>query len=149
MNAGEICNREVVIANQDQTILEAAKLMREYHVGDVVVVERKNGENVPVGILTDRDIVIEIVAKNLKPEDVQVSDAMTFELLTAQEEDEILETVKRMRGRGVRRIPVVNRKGGLEGIIAVDDLVDLLSEQISDLVALISTERRLEERNRP
>jgi CBS domain-containing protein len=65
------------------------------------------------------------------------------------EEDEILETVKRMRGRGVRRIPVVNAQGGLEGIIAVDDLVDLLAEQMADLVALISSEQRQEQKNRP
>ena len=149
MNAGEICNREVVIVNRDQTILDAAKLMREYHVGDVVVVEERKGENVPVGILTDRDIVIKILAQDLDAGKVQISDAMSFDLLTALEEDEILETVKRMRGRGVRRIPVVNAQGGLEGIIAVDDLVDLLAEQMADLVALISSEQRQEQKNRP
>ncbi len=63
--------------------------------------------------------------------------------------DEILETVKRMRGKGVRRIPVVNGQGDLEGIIAVDDLVDLLAEQMADLVALISTEQGHEQNNRP
>lgn len=149
MNAGEICNREVVIVNRDQTILDAAKLMREYHVGDVVVVEERKGENVPIGILTDRDIVIKILAQDLDAGKVQISDAMSFDLLTALEEDEILETVKRMRGRGVRRIPVVNAQGGLEGIIAVDDLVDLLAEQMADLVALISSEQRQEQKNRP
>lgn len=149
MNAGEICNREVVIINRDQTILDAAKLMREYHVGDVVVVEKQKEANVPVGILTDRDIVIKILAQDLDAGKVQISDAMSFDLLTALEEDEILETVKRMRGRGVRRIPVVNAQGGLEGIIAVDDLVDLLAEQMADLVALISSEQRQEQKNRP
>lgn len=149
MNAGEICNREVVIVNRDQTILDAAKLMREYHVGDVVVVEERKGEKAPVGILTDRDIVIEILAQDLDTGEVQIGDAMSFDLLTALEEDEILETVKRMRGKGVRRIPVVNAQGGLEGIIAVDDLVDLLAEQMADLVALISSEHRQEQKNRP
>ncbi len=149
MNAGEICNREVVIVNRDQTILDAAKLMREYHVGDVVVMEERNGEKVPVGILTDRDIVIEILAQDLDAGEVLVGDAMSFDLLTALEEDEILETVKRMRARGVRRIPVINAQGGLEGIIAVDDLVDFFAEQMADLVALISTEQRQEQKNRP
>lgn len=149
MNAGEICNREVVIVNRDQTILDAAKLMREYHVGDVVVMEERNEEKVPVGILTDRDIVIKILAQDLDAGEVQIGDAMSFDLLTALEEDDVLETVKRMRGRGVRRIPVVNGQGGLEGIIAVDDLVDLLAEQMADLVALISSEQRHEQKNRP
>ncbi|MCK5227913.1 MAG: CBS domain-containing protein [Desulfobulbaceae bacterium] len=148
MNAGEICNRDVVIINRDNTILEAAKLMREYHVGDVVVVEERQGVQSPVGILTDRDIVIEILGQDLEPAEVQVGDAMSFELLTATEEDEILETVKRMRSKGVRRIPVVNQRGSLEGIITVDDLVDLLAEQIADLAALITTEQRQERRNR-
>jgi CBS domain-containing protein len=148
MNAGEICNREVVIANREQTVQEAAKLMRKYHVGDVVVVEERGGERVPVGILTDRDIVIEIVAQDLNAGDVQIGDAMSFDLLTALEEDEVLETLKRLRGRGIRRIPVVNKQGGLEGIIAVDDLLDLLAEQVGDLVGLIATEQRQEQKNR-
>jgi len=148
MNAGEVCNREVVIVNRESSIQEAAKLMRKYHVGDVIVMEEKQGIRVPVGILTDRDIVIAIVARDLKAGEVQVGDAMSFDLLTAREEDEILETVKLMRGKGVRRIPVVNSTGGLEGIIAVDDLIDLLAEQVADLVALITTEQRHERRNR-
>ncbi|MEA3546858.1 MAG: CBS domain-containing protein [Thermodesulfobacteriota bacterium] len=148
MNAGEICNREVVIVNQESSIQEAAELMRKYHVGDVVVAEERGEMRVPVGIITDRDIVIEIVARNLEADEVLVGDAMSSDLLTATEEDEILETIKQMRGKGVRRIPVVNSAGGLEGIIAVDDLVDLLAEQMADLVALITNEQRHERRNR-
>jgi len=93
MNAGEICNREVVIVNRDQTILDAAKLMREYHVGDVVVMEERSGEKAPVGILTDRDIVIKILAQELDAGEVQIGDTMSFDLLTALEEDEILERI--------------------------------------------------------
>ena len=148
MKAGEICNREVIIVNREQTVQDAAKLMRQYHVGDVVVVDERGGERVPVGILTDRDIVIEIMAQNLNAGDVQVGDAMSFDLLTALEEDEIVETIKRMRAGGIRRIPVVNKQGGLEGIIAVDDLIDLLAEQMGDLVSLISTQQRQEQKNR-
>ncbi|WP_028584796.1 CBS domain-containing protein [Desulfogranum mediterraneum] len=148
MNAGEICNREVVVVNREQTILEAAKLMQQYHVGDLVVVEEGSGERVPVGILTDRDIVLKILARDFDPAEVKIVETMSFDLLTALEGDELSATVKRMRGRGVRRIPVVNPQGGLEGIIAVDDLVDLLAEQLTDLVALISREQRLEEQHR-
>ena len=148
MNAGEICNREVIIVKRENTIQEAAELMRKYHVGDVVVVEEREGMRLPVGILTDRDIVVAIVARDLKADEIAVGDAMSTDLLTAGEDDEILETIKRMRGKGVRRIPVVNSAGGLEGIIAVDDLVDLLAEQLTDLVDLISTEQRLERRKR-
>ncbi|MCK5228829.1 MAG: CBS domain-containing protein [Desulfobulbaceae bacterium] len=141
MNVGEICNREVVIVQSSDSILDAAKLMREHHAGDVVVVEDRDGQRFPVGILTDRDIVIEILAKDLNPDAISIGDAMSFELLTVMEEDAVMETVKRMREKGVRRIPVVNQDGSLEGILRVDDLIDLLAEQVNDIVGLITYEQ--------
>ncbi|MCK5437347.1 MAG: CBS domain-containing protein [Desulfobulbaceae bacterium] len=141
MNVGEVCNREVVIVQSSDSILDAAKLMREHHAGDVVVVEDRDGQRFPVGILTDRDIVIEILAKDLNPDAISIGDAMSFELLTVMEEDAVMETVKRMREKGVRRIPVVNQDGSLEGILRVDDLIDLLAEQVNDIVGLITYEQ--------
>ena len=141
MNVGEVCNREVIIIKSNDSILEAAKLMRKYHAGDVVVVEDRDDKRFPIGILTDRDIVIEILAKDLAPDTISIGDAMNFELLTALEEDGIMDTVKRMREKGVRRIPVVNQEGSLEGILRVDDMIDLLAEQMNDLVGLISHEQ--------
>ena len=141
MNVGEVCTREVIIIQSNDSILEAAKLMRKYHVGDVVVVEDRNDKRFPVGILTDRDIVIEILAKDLDPDTISIGDAMSFELLTVMEEDGIMDTLKRMREKGVRRIPVVNQEGSLEGILRVDDLLDLLAEQMNDIVGLITYEQ--------
>jgi CBS domain-containing protein len=141
MNVGEVCTREVIIIQSSDSILEAAKLMRKYHVGDVVVVEDRNDKRFPVGILTDRDIVIEILAKDLDPDTIGIGDAMSFELLTVVEEDGIMDTLKLMREKGVRRIPVVNQEGSLEGILRVDDLIDLLAEQMNDIVGLITYEQ--------
>lgn len=148
MTVGAVCNREVVIIERDASIRQAAKLMREYHVGDLVVTERRGADNVPVGILTDRDIVVEVLAEDVDLDTVVIGDVMSDELLTARDDDAIIETVKRMRGKGVRRIPVVNCRGGLEGILAVDDLIDLLAEQVNDLVALIRCEQRQERSKR-
>lgn len=145
MNIGEVCNREVVIIDKEGSIFEAAKLMREYHVGDVIVVEEKNGERIPVGILTDRDIVRALVAADIDLHAVTVGDTMSFDLLTVKEEDDVVSTIKRMRHRGVRRVPVVNSQGGLEGIISVDDLIDLIYEQLTDLVGLIKHQQEREE----
>lgn len=145
MNIGEICNREVVIIDKEGSIFKAAKLMREYHVGDVIVVEEKNEERIPVGILTDRDIVRALVAADVDLHAVAVGDAMSFDLLTAKEEDDVVSTIKRMRHRGVRRVPVVNSRGGLEGIVSVDDLIDLICEQLTDLVGLITHQQEREE----
>jgi CBS domain-containing protein len=148
MDVGEVCNREVIIIDREGSIREAAGLMREYHVGNVVVVEEKNEERFPIGILTDRDIVLELIALDVDIDAVTVGDAMSFELITAREEDNVMETIKRMRHKAVRRIPVVNDRGVLEGILAVDDLIDLLSEQLTDLARLVMGEQQRESEKR-
>ncbi len=137
MNIGDICNREVVFIDREGSILEAARRMREYHVGNVIVIDQKNGSRTPVGILTDRDIVRALVASEVGLNRVSVGDAMSFDLLTVQEEDDVIGTIKKMRHRGVRRVPVVNHAGELQGIVAVDDLIDLICEELMDLAGLI------------
>ncbi|MFN2366923.1 MAG: CBS domain-containing protein [Desulfurivibrionaceae bacterium] len=144
MNSGELCNREVVIIEESESVLSAAKLMRAYHVGDLVVVEKRGGLAFPVGILTDRDIVIEVIASEVDFDDVSVGDVMSSDLLTVSGEEAIADTVKLMRAKGVRRVPVVNKQGVLEGIISVDDLIELLAEEMNDLVDLIGRERNKE-----
>jgi predicted transcriptional regulator len=146
MNIGEMCNREVVVIEKDGAIIEAAKLMRQYHVGDLVVVEQRQGVTYPVGIITDRDLVIELVAGEVAFDSVTVADVMSAELLTAGEEDAVTETIKRMRSAGVRRVPVVNRHGGLEGVITMDDMIDLLAELLEDLVGVVGGQSRRERR---
>ena len=148
MGVGEVCNREVIIIDREGSIREAAGLMRKYHVGNVVVVEEKNADRFPVGILTDRDIVLELIALDVDINAVTVGDAMSFELITAREDDDVVETIKRMRHKGVRRIPVVNDRGGLEGILAVDDLIDYISEQLTDLARLVMGEPQRESEKR-
>lgn len=130
MTVGEFCNREVVIASREDTIVNIAKLMRKHHVGDVVIVERGKEPPLPIGIITDRDIVVELVASEVPLGSVTAGDVMSYELMTAREEDGIWECLQRMRTRGVRRVPVVNREGGLEGILTVDDLLELFSEEL-------------------
>ena len=144
MYVGEVCSREVVVIAKDGSIRDAARLMREYHVGDIVVVEDRDSQRYPIGIITDRDIVIEIIAKGVDLDAVDVGDAMSYDLLTAREEDDIRETIKRMRSKGVRRIPIVNRQDVLMGILAIDDLIELYAEQLGDLAELITKEQRRE-----
>ena len=141
MTTGQVCNREVVFVHQQASIPEAARLMREHHVGDLVVIKEKTGKRVPVGILTDRDIVLEVIAEGVAMEDVSVGDIMSNNLVTARESDGLLETIKVMRAKGVRRLPVVNDDNELVGILSVDDLIDLFSEQIVDLARLIAREQ--------
>lgn len=140
MRVGEVCNREVVVTSKSATLLETAKLMRSQHVGDVVVVEELPDGVHPVGILTDRDIVVELIAEEVPLDAVTAGDVMSFELVTASEADDLLDTVKRMRNKGIRRLPVVGGNGVLVGILTVDDLIDLVAEQLTDLVRLITHE---------
>lgn len=151
MRVGEACNREVIVVGRDEPITGAVRLMRDHHVGDVVVVENKTGETLPLGILTDRDIVLELLAVDVDLDTVTVGDAMTYELFTADEDDELSAAVDLMRDRGVRRLPVVNASGGLIGILTVDDIIDLLAEQLHALAALVTREqhREREHRTRP
>jgi CBS domain-containing protein len=149
MSIGELCNREVVVVNRDESIREAVRLMRQHHIGDVVVVETKEGHRRPIGILTDRDIVIELLAADLDLDKLAIGDAMSFDLVTVRESDELLETIDRMGERGVRRVPVVNDAGALVGILAVDDMIAIAAEQLSGLARLVSRERSREQKRRP
>lgn len=148
MLVGKICNREVVFVEPDNSIAEAARLMREYHVGGLVVVKEKSGKRVPVGIITDRDLVIEVIAEGVGMADITVGDIMSNQLVTARESDDLLETIKMMRAKGIRRLPVIDDDGALAGILTVDDLIDLFSEQIADLARLIAFEQRREQETR-
>jgi len=146
MIVGELCIRQVVICAKSDTVLEAAQRMRDHHVGSLVVVEGGDGARRPVGIVTDRDIVIGPVAAGRRDLDaLRVGDVMTENPVTARENEGLAEALKRMRGFGLRRLPVVDEEGSLQGLIAFDDLIEFLSEEMTDLVELISHERRREE----
>lgn len=144
MPIGEFCNREVVFASRKTSIPEAAKLMRQHHVGDLVVVAMIDGKQVPVGMVTDRDIVIEIVSKSLDCKDFAVGDIMSPNLVTVQKDEGVFEAIRLMRSKGVRRIPVVDKKGALLGILSADDLLDLLAEEMTELAKVAPRERARE-----
>ncbi|MBI4487344.1 MAG: CBS domain-containing protein [Acidobacteria bacterium] len=149
MTVGDICNRNVVVAPKTEMIVDAAKRMRTAHVGDVVVIENRNGRHFPIGIVTDRDIVISVVAGD--PEHIlylMVSDVMSDDLVTAREHDSIESALKKMEEHGVRRLPIVDAEGTLVGILTLDDILQYLTGQQSELVALVAREQRRERQYR-
>lgn len=148
MTVGAICNRDVVVIEKGANIVEAAHLMREHHVGALVVTEERDSRTVPVGVITDRDIVVEILGEDVPLSAVKVADVMSPELLVVREEDGIWDTIQRMRLKGVRRVPVVNREGGLEGILAVDDLLELIAQELGGMVRVIGREQARERSQR-
>ena len=144
MAIGEICSREVVFARKDETVSAAAKLMRENHVGCLVVSDDQDGSRVPVGMVTDRDVTVAVVAPGLDADAILVGDIMSSELLSIQEDAGIAETVELMRMRGIRRLPVTDTNGALVGLIAADDILGLLAEEIAGLAGMITREEKRE-----
>ncbi len=148
MPVGEFCNREVVIADLKTSVLDAAGLMRQYHVGNVVVVDEVDGMRVPIGIVTDRDIVMEVVVNKLDATNITVGEIMGDRLTTVQATDGLFETIQLMRRKGVRRVPVVDERCALAGILALDDVVALLAEEMNEIAQIITHEQVHEARTR-
>jgi CBS domain-containing protein len=144
MPIGEICIREVIICNRATNVAEAAQLMRGYHVGDLVIVDDSGGKRVPVGLITDRDIVTSVVALKLDPAKVAVGDLISREVIVVREDQGVFETIEHMRTYGIRRAPVVDKRGALVGIVAVDDLIELLADELEKVSKLISREQARE-----
>ena len=151
MSIGDICNREVVFVNRDVTVHAACRLMRHYHVGSLVVVDEVSGvdgKRVPVGILTDRDIVVEVDAMDLDAKVMTAGDIMSPDLVTAPESLCISAAIELMRIRGIRRLPIVDDENRLVGIVAIDDLLAVLAEEFSAIARVVSRESMREGRAR-
>ena len=148
MKVGEYCKHSVVAIVGSADIVEAARLMREQHVGFLVVYEQGDDIRRPVGVMSDRDIVLEVLAKDVAPHSVTVKDVMTRQPLVAQEVDELSDALQAMRMAGIRRVPVVDIRGALTGIIDLDDAVDLITSLLCDISGSIKNEQRQEWRAR-
>lgn len=152
MRVGHFCNREVVIAQGDESVKDAAELMRRYHVGDLVIVESLEEKRIPIGIVTDRDLVIEVMALGLSPDALAVQDIITTDLITVHEQDDIFDVLDLMKVKGIRRLPVVHvvhDNQELTGIITVDDMTDILTDMLSRMTGAVEKQQRIEARRRP
>ncbi len=137
MNIGEICSREVYIVNAGEPLLQAVHEMRKRNVGCVVVVEQRGALVVPVGIVTDRDVVRLLPERPDGIRDTRVGDAMTPDPLTLREDESIVDGMSRLRQRGVRRAPVIAGTGDLVGVVTIDDLLGVVAEQLGSLARLV------------
>ena len=148
MNVGDICNRVVIYMDAGDSIQQAAELMRKYHVGDLVITQYGDGRPVPVGIVTDRDIVVEVIAKGIDPATLTAADIMGDKLVTAKESSEVSDTLEAMRKQRVRRVPVVDDKGVLVGILAIDDVLSSVASQLKAMAGIVGGQRVQESRLR-
>ncbi|HJR02020.1 MAG TPA: CBS domain-containing protein [Methylomirabilota bacterium] len=131
---GKICTKPVVTASAQMTVDEAARAMRSRNVGALVVVNAGR----PIGMLTDRDVVVEVVAKGMDPDTVRVGDVMRRRPITIREDLGIFDAARVFAKTGVRRLPVVTKTGVLVGVIAVDDLIMLLGNEMGHMAGALS-----------
>ncbi|MCE2859370.1 MAG: CBS domain-containing protein [Oxalobacteraceae bacterium] len=138
MSIRDYCNLNVICCEADAPIAEVAMLMRKHHVGDVVVVDnQQEGARIPIGILTDRDILVETIALDIEAKLFTASDLMSSPVTTVQEDAKVAEALGIMRGKRIRRLPVVTRAGTLFGMVTTDDFVNLLAAELSMIAGLM------------
>lgn len=145
MYTGTVGTRQVQTCNKGATILQVAELMRSEHVGDLVVVEYRSGEPIPVGIITDRDLVVEVMALKQDPATITAADVMSRKLVIAYEGEQLEVAMDRMRWSGVRRIPLVDSGGVLVGIVTLDDILEKLALTLAN-VSRVGQLQNIEER---
>ena len=145
MNAGSVCKRGVITVAPTDDLIAAAHVMREKHVGYLIVSEGLSARaGRVVGVLTDRDIVVAVLAQEVDARALKVGDVMTRHPLLIEEEQSIEAVLRHMREAGVRRVPVVNRSGALSGVLSIDDVLEMIADQLLNIAGSIRNERRME-----
>jgi len=144
----EICTPDVVLCKPDTRVLAAARIMRHKHVGDLIVVEDPEGDQTPLGIVTDRDIVVEVLGKELDPASVTVAEIMHKPAVIASDGEDVSVAIERMKAHGVRRIAVMGERRKLAGILALDDLLRRLAADADALAQIVAHEQGNEHRTR-
>jgi CBS domain-containing protein len=144
MQVGRLCNRDIVTVRVGEPLSSAAREMCARHVGMVVVVSERPEGLIPVGVVTDRDIVRTQLERASDLFCLSVTEAMSEPPLTLSENEAMTDAIERMRARGVRRAPVVDARGLLIGVVSMDDLLEAISGQLAGLARLAASQRRRE-----
>lgn len=147
MNVGQVCGRHVVTVLPGSELVAAAGLMREKHIGYLVVVESEWMRR-PVGVLTDRDIVVSVVAKNVDPASLTVGDVMTSRVVATDEQGPLDAALVQMRRNGVRRLPVLGPEGEVVGVLSIDDALQAIMYELDNAAGSIRLEREVERATR-
>jgi len=138
----DLAIHKVVTVSSDTSLRDCAQAMREKHVGSLVLVDP--GSRRPLGIVTDRDIVVEAVAVGLDPKTITAGDIAAKPVVTVRDDEDVLEALARMRENGVRRLPVTGPDGQLAGVLSLDDLLAAMSEQFDSIMRVMIAERTKE-----
>ncbi|WP_115707234.1 CBS domain-containing protein [Legionella sainthelensi] len=148
MIVGEYCDRDVVVINCNESVKNAAELMRQYHVGDLVLLEEQKNKTAPISIVTDRDLVIEVMAAGIAPESLLIKDIITEPFSSVFENDNLLDALELMHSKKIRRLPVINNDKTLVGIITLDDFIEILAENMAKVGDVIKLQQQKEAKQR-
>ena len=144
----DLCTPDIASCTPGTTVLSAARTMRRLHVGDLVVVDEASGADAPLGMITDRDIVIEVLGRELDPATVRVEEVMRKPVVLVHGSEDAGQALERMRAHGVRRVPVIGDDRRLIGIVSLDDLLRQLAADATAIAQVIASEQSHERRNR-
>ena len=136
MPIADVARTDVMTAHRDQSAGNLATVMKEQNVGSVLI----ESDNEPVGIVTDRDLVVDVLEPRADPSEVTAADIMSDTVATVYETQGIFEVTAMMLGHSVRRLPVVAESGEITGIVTLDDLMLLLADEMSNLAGVIEAE---------
>ena len=141
MTAGELCIRDTVVISPQETTQIAAKRMLDYNVGCLIVVEHDGQGNKPVGIVTDRDLTLKVIAGDARPSSLTVGTVMNNALLAAVEIERVYDVLQKMNHKGVRRVPVIDDRGYLQGLLTADDILEFLNQEMAEIIGVIRKEQ--------
>ncbi len=147
MNVGQVCGRHIVTVLPGGDLTAAAALMREKHIGYLVVVESESMRR-PVGVLTDRDIVVSVVAMKVDPASLTVGDVMTPRVVCTDEQSPLDTALVQMRRNGVRRLPVLGAEGEVVGVLSIDDALQAIMNELDSAAGSIRLQREVERATR-
>jgi len=136
----DFATTQVAVVEPETTALVVSKLMRKHHVGALVVVEA-GGSNRPVGIVTDRDLVLELMSEGLDPEIFTAGDIMSVDLVLGHPEMDAMEAVQLMKSHRLRRLVIADKNGSLAGIVSMEDLLLLLTRELAELTTGVAGAR--------
>ena len=144
MRVSDISTPLTVHIAPEASVRDAARLMRERHVGAIVVLNHGDGKRTPIGIVTDRDIAISVVAAGVDPDAVTVRDVMSRPVATCTEDQDVFDAIQTMRNRGVRRLPMLDAGGNFAGFVSADDIYGALATEFRDLSGALVREQARE-----
>jgi CBS domain-containing protein len=144
----DICILDVANCTSEHSVSAAAQIMRQQHTGDLIVIDDCDGGFKPIGIVTDRDIVMEVLALERDPRKTQVGEIMSKRLVVACGDEDVATALERMRTHGVRRLPVVGDGERLLGIVTLDDALHWVAQQVNSLCEIVDKGRNREQRSK-